>query len=66
MRNKGVWLLAHILPSDVIWVIDSYIPRPPKKKESPSLQRELTKIQKIHIRNLPAMYMRDLEDFLLG
>lgn len=65
MRNSKLILLSHILPKDVIWVIDSFFPNRRKKVASPSLQKELKKIQTMNIRNLPAMYMRGLEDFCL-
>jgi hypothetical protein len=65
MRNNGLWLFSNILPKELIWVIDTYLENPRKKKESPSLQKQLKKIQTIHIRNLPSMYMRTLEDFFL-
>jgi hypothetical protein len=65
MRNENLRLLSSLLPSDVIWVIDSFFPNPKKKKVSPSMQKELKKIQNMFIRNKPTMYMRDLEDFCL-
>jgi hypothetical protein len=65
MRNNGLWLFSDILPKELIWLIDTYLENPRKKKASPSLQKELKKIQLVKVRNLPAMYMRDLEDFLL-
>lgn len=68
MRNPKVQLLSSILPDDLIMVIDKYFPYPKKKKlveVSPSMQRELKKIQTIHIRNCPANYMKGLDDFCL-
>jgi hypothetical protein len=65
MRNSKLILLSHILPKDVIWVIDSFFPNKRRKTASPSLQKELKKIQTMNIRNLPSMYMRGLEDFCL-
>ena len=57
-----------ILPDDILRHILRFIPEPPKKKRnsiSPSLQKELHKIQKMTLKGKNNMYMRDLEDFLL-
>jgi len=67
MRNPYIQVLDRILPQDLIYVIDSYFEYPKKKKNisvSPSLQRQLQKIQTSPTRKL-AMYMRGLEDFCL-
>lgn len=57
------------LPDDVLRHIMTFIPPPtPKKKResmSPSMQKELYKIQNITLKGKNNMYMRDLEDFLL-
>ena len=37
----------------------------PPKTPSPSLQRELAKIQKICLKGKSAMYMNELDDFCL-
>lgn len=63
-----VFVLESILPRDVVCVIDSFVPRPVKKKKgqvSPSMQKELQKIQTVMLKGKNAMYMRDLEDFCL-
>ena len=68
MRNPNVQLLSCILPDDLIMVIDKYFAYPKKKKVSevsPSMQRELKKIQTMYIRKLPANYMKGLDDFCL-
>jgi hypothetical protein len=53
-----------ILPSDVIHIIQSFVPHlPPTPKPSPSLQRELQKIQKTGSNN--AMYLKGFDDFIL-
>lgn len=67
MRNPSVQILDGLLPQDVIHVIDSFFKYPKKKKTplaSPSLQRELQRIQSSPKRK-PSMYMRGLEDFCL-
>lgn len=68
MRNQNLKLLYPFLPDDVIGVIDKFFEYPKKKKNiqiSPSMQKELKKIQTIYIRNKPVMYMKDLLDFVL-
>ncbi len=65
MRNANVKMLTQFLPEDIIRVIDSFFPYPKKKKISPSMQKELKKIQTMHIRNKPTMYLKDLIDFCL-
>lgn len=60
--------LETILPLDLIYVIDSFLPRPVKEKKkqvSPSLEKELRRIQNIELRGKRGTYMRHLEDFLL-
>lgn len=68
MRNSNVQLLSSILPDDLIMMIDKYFTYPKKKKVtqiSPSMQKELKKIQTIYIRKIPDNYMKDLDDFCL-
>jgi hypothetical protein len=68
MRNYKVGLLSSLLPDDLIYVIDKFFPYPKKKKTlevSPSMQKELKKIQIIKLKNKSSMYMKDLEDFCL-
>ena len=60
--------IAKLLPLDVIWYISTFVPHLEKRQtpsSSPSLQKELTRIQTINLKGKSAMYMRDLEDFLL-
>lgn len=57
-----------LLPEDVVNHIYSYVPYPKKIKTpevSPQLQKELIKIQSIHLNGKSAMYLKDLEDFCL-
>ena len=66
IKNSPAYIFEPILPLDVVYVIDSFLPRPPKKKKiSPSLQSQLKKIQSMDIKGKSGMYMRDFEDFLL-
>lgn len=68
ITQSPAYVFRDILPDELIYVINSFIPRPPKKKKqtiSPSMQKELTKIQTLSLKGKNAMYMRDLEDFCL-
>lgn len=61
LRNK--------LPKELVRHIQSYVPPYEEKKSpktpSPSLQKELIKIQSITLKGKSAMYMKELEDFCL-
>jgi len=60
--------VQEIFPVELVRIIHSFIPHPKKKKEqpvSPSLQKELHRIQTIGLRNVPAMYMKGLIDFCI-
>jgi hypothetical protein len=68
IKQSPAYLLRDILPDDLIYVIHTYLPRTVKKKKglvSPSLQKELTKLQSIVLKGKIGMYMRDLDDFCL-
>jgi len=57
-----------LFPVELVRLIQSYVPHYPKKpspKTSPSLQRELTRIQSMCFKGKSTMYMRDLDDFIL-
>jgi len=57
-----------IFPVELVRIINSYVPhldKVPSPKTSPSLQRELTRIQGKSLAGKNAMYMRDLDDFIL-
>jgi len=56
------------LPDDIVNLIMSYLPKRKKKKGhmSPSLQRELEKIQKLTLKGKCAMYLREFDDFSLN
>ena len=55
------------LPDDIVGLILTFLPKPSKKKKqmSPSLQRELEKLQKITLKGQTGMYMREFSAFLL-
>jgi hypothetical protein len=68
LQHSPAYILKDILPDDLIYVINSFLPRPSKKKKqqvSPSMQKELIKIQSITLKGKNNMYMRNLEDFCL-
>jgi hypothetical protein len=57
-----------LFPVELVRIINSYVPhleKVPNPRTSPSLQRELTRIQGKHLAGKNAMYMRDLDDFIL-
>jgi len=54
------------LPDCIVDLIMSYLPKKKKKKQiSPSLQRELEKLQKITLKGKSGMYLREFTDFSL-
>jgi hypothetical protein len=58
--------IARRFPSEVLHIIYSFVPHLPKEKQtSPSLQRELKKIQSLKLKGKTGTYMRDLDDFIL-
>ena len=58
--------IRRLFPKEVINVIQSYVPHTETPKTpSPSLQKELHKIQHITLKGKSSMYMRELEDFCL-
>jgi len=54
------------LPDCIVDLIMSYLPAKKKKKQiSPSLQRELEKLQKLTLKGKSGMYLREFTDFSL-
>lgn len=56
------------LPADVVWYIYKFVPhneKPKSQPHSPQLEKDLRKIQGLHLKGMKGTYMRDLEDFLL-
>lgn len=55
------------LPDDIVNLILSYLPKKKKKGHiSPSLQRELEKLQKLTLKGKCGMYLREFGDFSLN
>lgn len=53
-------------PSEIIHIISSFVPHlPPKKQTSPSLQRELKRLQCSPLRGKNEMYLKGFDDFVL-
>lgn len=58
-----------LLPEDVVWVIQQFVPHLPKQKKqgpaSPGLQAQLERLQRSPLLGKNEMYLRDLDDFIL-
>jgi hypothetical protein len=57
-----------LLPDDILIMISKYLEhlrKPKVKPASPSLQKELTKIQGFYLFGKNEMYLRDLDEFIL-
>jgi hypothetical protein len=57
-----------LLPNEIVMIIHSYVPYPKKQKSqevSPSLQKELMRIQTKILHGKTGMYMKDFTDFCL-
>lgn len=66
MRIKGLLALDVVLPLDIIRYIDKLVPYDKIKKQiSPSMQKELYRIQTLNLRGKSPMYMKDFIDFCL-
>lgn len=60
--------LEALLPDDILFVISTYLEhlRKPKIKSlSPSLEKELTKLQSYDLCGKNEMYLKNLDDFIL-
>ena len=54
------------LPDDIVNLIMTYLPKKKKKGHiSPSLQRELEKLQKLTIKGMNGMYLREFSAFVI-
>ena len=54
------------LPDDIVNLILSYLPKKKKKGHiSPSLQRELEKLQKLTLKGMKGMYLREFSAFVI-
>jgi hypothetical protein len=67
MRPKLPRVIEDNLPDYILGIIYSYVPhvKRPKKKHSPSLQRELERIQHLQIKGKSANYMKGFSGFCL-
>ena len=55
-----------LFPPEIVAIIQSYVPREEvPKTPSPSLQKELARIQSMSLKGKSAMYMKEFEDFCL-
>jgi hypothetical protein len=56
------------LPDDIVNLILTFLPKQKKKRGhiSPSLQRELEKLQKLTLKGKCGMYLREFGDFSLN
>jgi hypothetical protein len=58
--------IQQLLPVELVHLIQSYVPYTEvPKPPSPSLQKELAKIQKLSLKGKSSMYMNNLDDFCL-
>lgn len=60
--------IYNMFPVDVVKIIYSFVPhlaKVPSAQTSPSLDRELRRIQSKMLKGKSAMYLIDLEDFVL-
>ena len=67
MRPKLPGPIEDELPDYVLGIIYSYVPhtKRPKKEHSPSLQRELERVQNIELKGKSANYMKGFSNFCL-
>jgi hypothetical protein len=56
-----------MLPSELVHVIYQYVPHMKKEspRHSPTLQKELRKIQTLSLKGKSQTFMKDLDDFCL-
>ena len=61
--------IQELLPEHLVCHINKFVPHFPKKRKptavSPSLQKELTRIQKSPLRGKNEMYMKEFDEFIL-
>lgn len=67
MRPKLPYAIEQMLPAEVLHNIYQYVPHVKKEspKHSPTLQKDLYKIQNSPLRGKSSNFMRDLEEFCL-
>ena len=68
MRPKLPGPIEDLLPDTILDIIYSYVPhtKRPRKTHSPSLQRELERIQNLELSGKSANYMKGLSEFVLN
>jgi len=67
MKPKLPAEIEILFPVDVVRIIYSFVPHLPRTPHhSPSMQKELTRIQNMNLAGKKETYMRDLEEFLLS
>lgn len=60
--------LFDFFPTEIVKLIHQFAPKPKKKKSppcSPSLQKELQRIQLLNLKGKNNMYLRNFDDFCL-
>lgn len=68
MNTPTLYVLESVLPCDLIYIIDSFVPLPVEKKKielSPKAFNDLKRIQRMQLKGKYETFMKDLEDFLL-
>lgn len=67
MRPRLPRELELLLPSELVHVIYQYVPHMEKERphHSPTLQKELQKLQTLNLRGKSANFMKGLDDFCL-
>jgi hypothetical protein len=67
MRPRLPREIELMLPSELVHVIYQYVPHMEKERphHSPTLQKELQKIQTLSLKGKSQTFMKDLDDFCL-
>jgi hypothetical protein len=67
MRPRLPREIELMLPSEIVHVIYQYVPHMKKEtpRYSPTMQKDLQKIQTLSLRGKSANFMKDLDDFCL-
>jgi hypothetical protein len=66
MKPQLPYSITQMLPSEIVHLINTFVPHLPKQKPvSPNLERELKHIQVMQLKGKKNTFMRGLEDFML-
>jgi hypothetical protein len=67
MKPKLPSAIELLLPEDVVWYIYKFVPhhKKQKKEHSPSLQKELQRIQTLQLHGKSGTYMKGFNEFCL-